>query len=299
VTNRLTDPLDIACTVCAYADHYQGVHAEIHNGAITADMVLAMARALASDSHRASPPPAPTSGADPTGMTEASARYAWPELPDNDRGAAPQASAPEPPDELSLRLQLAEARKTIDGAYRERTALVALLAKWARERGGVAGLGEHEASDASWDPAWRTIVFIEIPTATGHVQASWHVSLADRDLVEHLPPYSGAWDGHTTEQKYGQISALSRAATPPVRTVTAPVTVADALRDERVRAGTHWLKWTIPGQGRRREATFTVRYQDGQWQSLSDVWVTIALIHLRDLDAPATIVPAVPSEGAP
>ncbi|MEU8488658.1 hypothetical protein [Streptomyces sp. NPDC048641] len=64
------------------------------------------------------------------------------------------------------------------------------------------------------EPGWQ-IVYLNLG---GH-QASWRISHRDAGLfadVEHVPADDprAQWDGHTTEEKYARIAALS-AGDPP------------------------------------------------------------------------------------
>lgn len=94
--------------------------------------------------------------------------------------------------------EVAELTEQKNGAYRERNALVAALSKIF-----PSGLGRHVASD--WEDDWRTIVFIDLPTG----QASWHIHDSEAPMFRHLRKYEGEWDGHTTEEKYRRMFALS------------------------------------------------------------------------------------------
>jgi hypothetical protein len=95
------------------------------------------------------------------------------------------------------------AEEAKDGAYNERDRCVALIARMARQLGYTAGLGAHDPNDEAWDPAWRTIVFVDLPAG----QVSWHIADHERPLFSFLPPYVGAWDGHTTPQKYERVAS--------------------------------------------------------------------------------------------
>ena len=83
--------------------------------------------------------------------------------------------------------------------------MVALI-KFALAAGYKAGVGEHQDKPGEdWDPEWRTIVCIDLPTG----QASWHFHDTHVGLLEGLPKYDGTWDGHTTSEKYYRISDLT------------------------------------------------------------------------------------------
>jgi len=85
----------------------------------------------------------------------------------------------------------------LDAAYRERNAVVAALIRsngWPR---WVA-----MAPDAG---GW-IIVYAETPEG----QVSWHVGPGDFGLFEDFPGVApGRWDGHTTEEKYRRLAALT------------------------------------------------------------------------------------------
>ena len=104
-------------------------------------------------------------------------------------------------------------RKERDVAYAERNRLVAALARLLVRLDdkpaaycGRAWLAEHDPADASWDPEWRTIVFIEGPTG----QLSWHLHDSDVPLFDGLPRGENTWDGHTTAEKYERVARLGR-----------------------------------------------------------------------------------------
>lgn len=89
-----------------------------------------------------------------------------------------------------------------DGAYRERNKLVRALSVLF-----PASLERHPLTDPHWDPEWRWIVFIDLPTG----QATWHIHDSEYPDFAHLPKLAGReWDGHTTGQKYERLAALRR-----------------------------------------------------------------------------------------
>jgi hypothetical protein len=92
-----------------------------------------------------------------------------------------------------------EEQTALDGAYRERNQLVALLA--ALFPAGIA-----KTRIEGWDPEWENCVFIELPTG----QVSWHYHDREADLFAHLPAYTKPWDGHTTAEKYARVRRLTR-----------------------------------------------------------------------------------------
>jgi len=106
-------------------------------------------------------------------------------------------------------------RKERDAAYTERNRLVAALARLLMAAtpnapaatGSVAWLAEHQDKPGeSWDPEWKTIVFIEGPTG----QLSWHLHDSDVPLFDGLPRGPNLWDGHTTAEKYERVARLGR-----------------------------------------------------------------------------------------
>lgn len=85
----------------------------------------------------------------------------------------------------------------LNGAYRERAQLLALLA--ALHPSVIA-----PAPDVDED-GWQ-VLYLRI----GGKQASWHIAPQDAELyahVEHVPAddVRAQWDGHTTEEKYAHI----------------------------------------------------------------------------------------------
>lgn len=96
-----------------------------------------------------------------------------------------------------------------DIAYRERNRCVALIARMALQLGLRVGVRKHPADDKGWEPDWRTVVFIDLPTG----QVSWHFHDSERGLLEGLPPYPERWDGHDTPTKYERVRAAYAKAT--------------------------------------------------------------------------------------
>jgi len=95
-------------------------------------------------------------------------------------------------------------RAAKDAAYHERNQCVAALVTMATMLGWRHGLGLHDESDASWDREWMHIVFIDLPTG----QVSWHIHDRGLPMFQHLKPYPGTWDGHTTDEKYQRLAKL-------------------------------------------------------------------------------------------
>lgn len=84
----------------------------------------------------------------------------------------------------------------LDGVYRERAHLVALLA---------AMLPSHIGRS---EPGW-SVVIVEGP----YGQLSWHIADRDLDLfagIRQTDPFVEAdrWDGHTTELKYARVREM-------------------------------------------------------------------------------------------
>lgn len=88
-----------------------------------------------------------------------------------------------------------------DGAYAERNQVLALLARMAVALRWRVGVGQHPEADTTWEKDWRTILFVELPTG----QCSWHFHDSEAHLLAGLPAYEGAWDGHTTPEKYDRV----------------------------------------------------------------------------------------------
>ncbi len=95
-----------------------------------------------------------------------------------------------------------------DEAYEERNRVVALLCRIALGLGWKAGIAQHvddPHATEPWDPEWRTLVSIDLPTG----QASWHMHDSQRHLVADLPAYEKTWDGHDTAEKYRRVEAVT------------------------------------------------------------------------------------------
>jgi len=98
----------------------------------------------------------------------------------------------------ALRDEVARLRERKDGAYLERNQVVAALAKCF-----PSGLA-RTAIDG-WDEEWHGCVYIDLPTG----QVSWHYHDSHAHLFAGLPPYKGTWDGHSTEEKYQRLAAIT------------------------------------------------------------------------------------------
>ncbi|MEV5140351.1 hypothetical protein AB0K71_05920 [Streptomyces syringium] len=100
-----------------------------------------------------------------------------------------------------LRQQLAAVEAERDAVYRERAHLIAHLAALHPSH-----IGHTDPNAPDW-----AVVIIETPSG----QLSWHIAERDLDLVEHVMPTNRicrGWDGHTTDEKYERIRALTAAA---------------------------------------------------------------------------------------
>jgi hypothetical protein len=105
-----------------------------------------------------------------------------------------------------LRAETAEQREAKDGAYLERNQCVALIARMALSMGLTAGLARTAIE--GWSEDWHGCVYIDLPTG----QASWHYHDSQAELFAGLPPYTGAWDGHSTPEKYERLARAFVAA---------------------------------------------------------------------------------------
>lgn len=91
-----------------------------------------------------------------------------------------------------------------NNAYFERNQCVPALCKLALALGYKAGRAIHPKDDLEWEDDWRHMVFIDLPTG----QVSWHFHDTEVWLIDWMPWYQGAWDGHTTPEKYKRLNAL-------------------------------------------------------------------------------------------
>jgi hypothetical protein len=85
-----------------------------------------------------------------------------------------------------------------DSVYRERACLVAHLATKYPSH-----IGYNDANE----PLWQ-VVTMETPTG----QMTWHIAPQDSELFRHVRdtlPSDQAWDGHSTEEKYGRLRQLT------------------------------------------------------------------------------------------
>lgn len=97
--------------------------------------------------------------------------------------------------------QLDEVREQKDGAYLERNRCVALIARMALALGLKAGVAKTAIE--GWSEDWHGCVYIDLPEG----QASWHYHDSQAFLFDGLPTYAGAWDGHSTPEKYERVAA--------------------------------------------------------------------------------------------
>lgn len=102
----------------------------------------------------------------------------------------------------SLQSENARLRKQKDGAYQERDKLVAAISKFFPSH-----LCRHPESDTTWENDWRWIVCVHAPTG----QMTWHIHDSEQKLFDHLlgTTVENHWDGHSTEEKYKRLEALS------------------------------------------------------------------------------------------
>ncbi len=101
----------------------------------------------------------------------------------------------------NLRAQLARSEAEKNGAYLERNRVVAALAKCFPS-------GTARTAIEGWSEDWHGCVYIDLPTG----QVSWHYHDSQAYLFADLPPYTKPWDGHSTEEKYARVAALTAAS---------------------------------------------------------------------------------------
>ena len=116
-----------------------------------------------------------------------------------------------------------EGEEAKNNAYHERNLLVQALTQLY-----PSYLARHDENDTLWEKDWMWIVYVEVPTRVkivsgdqhNHVpqdkwfknetkQVSWHIHDTERHLFDHLEVKENNWDGHTTEEKYRRLQALS------------------------------------------------------------------------------------------
>jgi len=107
----------------------------------------------------------------------------------------------------SLDAEIIKYKRRKDEAFEERNRVVACLARMVVHYGGAAGVAQHvDVPGVSWDPEWRTLVTIDLPTG----QASWHAHDSHAHVFDGLPTYTKAWDGHGTPKKYERVDRAFR-----------------------------------------------------------------------------------------
>lgn len=102
-----------------------------------------------------------------------------------------------PPDNVALQVRVGELlqevdrlRDAVNGAYRERAMLVALL----------AALWPSTLSSGQDEDEW-SVVHIDGPVG----QMGWHIAPEYLDLFEHVRRGMNHWDGHGTPEKFRRI----------------------------------------------------------------------------------------------
>lgn len=120
--------------------------------------------------------------------------------------AAEKAAAAQASTIVALKEQLADMETRKDAAYLERNQVVAALAKCFPS-------GKARTAIEGWSEDWHGCVYIDLPTG----QASWHYHDSHARLFNSIPHYLGAWDGHTTEEKYARLAALASQPAAPVQ----------------------------------------------------------------------------------
>jgi hypothetical protein len=103
---------------------------------------------------------------------------------------------------LDLQYALDDMEKAKDAAYSERDKCLVLMALMAQRLGLRVGIGLHvDKPGEDWDPEWRNILFIDLPAG----QVSWHIHESEAHWFYFVGTYDGAWDGHTTDEKYKRV----------------------------------------------------------------------------------------------
>lgn len=95
-----------------------------------------------------------------------------------------------------LELQLATAQQELKNVYRERAHLLAFLATIT-----PSVIGETDPHTPGWP----------VLTIAGGEQGqmSWHIAPDDVELFAHVPQGEMAWDGHSTDEKYRRLQAMT------------------------------------------------------------------------------------------
>jgi len=88
-----------------------------------------------------------------------------------------------------------------NGAYSERNHVVAALARMFPSYIAVTNID-------GWDEEWHGCVYINLPSG----QISYHYHDSEHYLFDHLPPFTGEWDGHdkeTVHKRLGCVTAVT------------------------------------------------------------------------------------------
>ena len=103
--------------------------------------------------------------------------------------------------------------------YTERNRLVAAL----------SGLfPAHLMLDPAADEPWATLVCIHLPAGA----ATWHIPPWDLPYFAHLAYAPHHWDGHSTQEKYDRLQALTGTATPAGTSPIRPRAIKALLEQE-------------------------------------------------------------------
>lgn len=99
--------------------------------------------------------------------------------------------------EQSPEEKIATLEQVVNNVYRERAHLVSLLSAIF---GGTISYSDPDTPD------WP-VVMLHTPAG----QLSWHIGPGDVDLFDHMTPllHGPEWDGHSTDEKYARIRALT------------------------------------------------------------------------------------------
>ncbi len=143
-----------------------------------------------------------------------------------------------------LRAAVVEEKDAKNTAYTERNQLVAALSKLF-----PASVEPHQPKEGEiWDPKWSNVVIIDLPTG----QASWHIHEDEIPLFQHLQRATGRkWDGHTTEEKYRRVAALSKLEYLVGGFANGPDGMVMSRPDGMVMTsldGVTWTKWRKPSE---------------------------------------------------
>ncbi len=161
-------------------------------------------------------------------------------------GLMPKASEVSPAMDL-IRNELARMRALVSTLYTEQSALIREKNGAYRERNNlVAALAKLypasiEKDSAATSMEWVNVVIIDFPTG----QVSWHIHQSDLEQFSFLPTGAGRkWDGHTTEEKYRRIAALSKIGYWVGGFATGPDGLVMTSPDGTVLVSTDGVTWT-------------------------------------------------------